>query len=253
VEELARSLGDVVGEIWRRAVSVQPLPSAGSIVAIGLLGVVLVVAQPLWPVTRLLVTVAHEGGHAVAAVLTGRRLQGIRVHRDTSGLTLSRGRPRGAGMVATLLGGYLGPAVAGVGAAALLATGRSLGVLWLLVAVGVWLLLQVRNAYGFAVLLLGGAGIAAISWWLPPAAQSSLAYLITWVLLVAAPKPVFELARQRRAGAARDSDVDQLATLTRVPGVVWMTVLLLLSATALLAGFVLLLPDLATQLAATFG
>ena len=37
------------------------------------------------------VTIAHEGGHAVAALLTGRRLRGIRLHSDTSGLTLSAG------------------------------------------------------------------------------------------------------------------------------------------------------------------
>lgn len=247
-----RSIGAVLAEIWRRAIAAQPLPSASAIVSIGLLGVALVVLRPLWPVTRLLVTVAHEGGHAVAAVLTGRQLEGIRVHRDTSGLTLSRGRPRGPGMVLTLLGGYLGPVVAGVGAAALLATGRSLGVLWLLVAVGVWLLLQMRNAYGFVVLLLGGAAIAAVSWWFPPTAQSSAAYLITWVLLLAAPKPVLELARQRRTGRARDSDADQLATLTRIPAPVWMFLLLVLGVGGLVAGFALLLPDLAAHLAATF-
>ena len=43
----------------------------------------------------------HEAGHALTAVLTGRRLTGIRLHSDTSGLTLSTGRPSGPGMVAT--------------------------------------------------------------------------------------------------------------------------------------------------------
>ncbi|MDO3398399.1 M50 family metallopeptidase, partial [Nocardioides sp. SOB44] len=64
------------------------------------------------------------GGPAVVGVLVGRRLLGIRLHSDTSGVTLSRGRPRGPGMVAMLAAGYLAPAVVGLGAALLLADGR---------------------------------------------------------------------------------------------------------------------------------
>jgi len=40
-----------------------------------------------WRVTRGVVTIAHEGGHALVAVLSGRGLTGIRLHADTSGVT----------------------------------------------------------------------------------------------------------------------------------------------------------------------
>lgn len=43
-----------------------------------------------WRLVRILTTVVHEAGHAVVAMLVGRRLQGIRLHSDTSGLTVSR-------------------------------------------------------------------------------------------------------------------------------------------------------------------
>ena len=59
----------------------------------------LVLSRVAWPYTRMLVTITHEGGHAVAALLAGRRLQGIRLHSDTSGLTVSSGRPSGPGTV----------------------------------------------------------------------------------------------------------------------------------------------------------
>jgi len=252
VAALTVSAARVLAEVWRRATSVQPIPPLPVIGAIAVLGAFLVLARPCWPVTRLVITVAHEGGHAVAAVLTGRRLHGIRVHRDTSGVTLSRGRPRGVGMVVTLLGGYLGPAAAGVAAAAVLAAGYSLGLLWLAVLVGLWLLLQIRNAYGVLVVAGGGAALAATSWWLPSVVASSLAYLFTWVLLLAAPKPVLELARSRRGGAS-GSDVDQLAALTWVPAVLWIALLFILSCAGLVAGAWLLAPTLVHQFAAAFG
>ena len=74
----------------------------------------------------------HEAGHALVAVLVGRQLQAIRLHSDTSGLTVSRGKPRGPGMVAMLAAGYLAPALLGLLAAVMLGAGRSVGLLWLL-------------------------------------------------------------------------------------------------------------------------
>lgn len=210
------------------------------VVAVALVAVVLVVLPRSWTLTRHVVTISHEGGHALVAVLTGRRLMGIRLHADTSGVTLSRGKPRGPGMVAMLAAGYLSPAVAGLGAALLLTSGYSLALLWL--AVG-WLglmLLQIRNAYGLLVLVVCGAGAALASWYLPGSTVSLIAYLLTCVLLVAAPKPVLELMAQRRRGGAHGSDVDQLRRLTRIPAVLWEVLFLVANLAGLVAGGVLL-------------
>src|SRR5215468_8017921 len=97
---------------------------------------------------RNFITIAHEGGHALAAVLTGRRLAGIRLHSDTSGLTLSRGRPSGFGMVITGLAGYTTPPLLGMGAAALLAIGRITLLLWLTVILLAAMLIMIRNVFG---------------------------------------------------------------------------------------------------------
>ena len=43
---------------------------------------------------------------------TGRRLAGIRLHSDTSGLTVSRGKPTGIGMILTAAAGYTAPSAA---------------------------------------------------------------------------------------------------------------------------------------------
>lgn len=189
-----------------------------------------------------MVTISHEGGHALVAVLTGRRLMGIRLHADTSGVTLSRGKPTGPGMVAMLAAGYLAPAVAGLGAALLLASGHSLALLWLAVGWLSLMLLQIRNAYGVLVLLVCGIAAGLASWYLSGATLSLLAYLVTWLLLLAAPKPVLELMRQRQ-GRARGSDVDQLARLTRIPALIWESVFLLANLAGLVVGVAVLLPS----------
>lgn len=73
---------------------------------IGLLALVLVNYGTSWRLLRNVVTIAHEGGHALVALLSGRKLNGIRLHSDTSGLTVSTGRASGPGMVFTLFAGY---------------------------------------------------------------------------------------------------------------------------------------------------
>jgi hypothetical protein len=233
----------VLREIWDRATSTQPVPEVELVVLTGLVALVLVLTPATWPHVRLGVTVVHEAGHALVAVLVGRRLRSIRLHSDTSGLTVSRGKPRGPGVVAMLAAGYLAPALLGLGAALLLTAGHSVGLLWLLVLLTAAMVLWVRNGYGLLVLLAGGAGVLAVTWYADGAVQSVAAYLIAWLLLLAAPRPLVELLRAgRRRG--RTSDPDQLATLTRVPAVLWILLLLAANLAGLVVGVSTLAPEL---------
>ncbi|WP_372733845.1 M50 family metallopeptidase [Nocardioides sp.] len=204
----------------------------------------LLVLHPFsWQRVRLGITVVHEAGHALVALLVGRRLSGIRLHSDTSGLTVSRGRPTGLGMVAMLAAGYLAPALLGLLAAVLLAHGRGVGLLWLLVLLLAVLLVWVRNGYGLVVLLAGAGGLFALTWWGSAQAQSIAAYEVAWLLLLAAPRPLLELLGRGRRGR-RTSDPDQLAALTHIPAVLWTLVLLAANAAGLIVGVALLAPDL---------
>lgn len=247
-------------ELWRRATAEQPAPSPVLVALTALLALVLVVQPAAWRWTRILVTITHEGGHATAALLTGRRLRGIRLHSDTSGVTLSSGRPSGPGMVVMLMAGYLGPAVVGLGAVGLLLAGHGLGLLWLLVALLGVMLVQIRNFFGAIALLGVGVALGLVSWFLPPEQQAVIAYLLTWVLLVAAPKPVLELIAQRRRLRSRpraaaygpQSDVDQLVALTRTPAWAWLGLFLVANSAGLALGATLLLPALMDLVTAPF-
>ncbi len=234
---------DAWSRVWADLGSRQPLPGATTVLLLGAVAAVLVFWPLTWPRVRLGVTLVHEAGHALVALLVGRRLQGIRLHSDTSGVTLSRGRPRGPGMVAMLAAGYLAPAALGLGAALLLADGRALLLLWSLVVMLVGVLLWIRNAFGLLVVLVVGTAVALVTWYAGARTQTAAALLVTWLLLLAAPRPLVELLVAGRAGR-RGSDPDQLARLTRVPSVVWTLLLLLASLSGLVVGVATLAPDL---------
>jgi len=229
---------ELIAELWRRAVATQPVPTAQISAILAVVALAAVVLA--WRVVRTLVTICHEGGHALVAVLVGRRLTGIRLHSDTSGLTLSRGRPTGPGMVATLLAGYPGAAIVGLGLAALAGTGHAAAVLWLLVLLAALMLVWIRNLYGLLVLLVAGAAVALASWYSPPTVLGWIATGLAWLLLFAAPRPVLELFRSRSG----TSDAAQLAALTHLHRYGWCLLWLLFTLAALVTGALWMVPGL---------
>ncbi len=216
--------------------AVSPPPALGVVLATAVLALVLTATPSVWRHTRHLVTIAHEGAHGVAALISGRRLAGIRLHSDTSGLTVSRGRSTGPGMVLTAFAGYVGPALIGLGAAHLLAAGHGVGVLWALLVLLALLLLQIRNFFGLWSVLVAGSVLVVVTRWADADLQLVVAYAVTWFLLVAAPRAVVELQRHRRARPGGSSDADTLARLTGVPGLVWVGVFWLVTVACLLLG-----------------
>src|SRR6478672_11833845 len=135
-----------------------------------------------------------------------------------------------------LVAGYTAPGLFGLGAAWLLGSGHAVGLLWILLVLLALLLVQIRNWFGLWSVLLTGAVVFAVSWWLPTRGQSAFAYLVTWFLLVAAPRPVLELQGLRRRSRTRDSDADQLGRLTSLPGVVWVGAFLAVTVGSLVVG-----------------
>jgi hypothetical protein len=209
--------------------------------------VVLTGERTTWHVLRFVVTIAHEGGHALAAVLVRRELAGIQLHSDTSGVTLSRGKPDGPGMVLTAAAGYPAPSLLGVGAAALIGLDQVRILLWVTVGLLLILLVQIRNVFGVVTVVGTGAAAVAVITWGSPRAALGFACAVTWLLLVGGLRAVLELQRSRRAQARShsrgtlQSDADQLAWLSHLPGLVWVVLFFLLSSAALIAGGYLML------------
>lgn len=218
-------------ETWQSVTTPQPVPDTVVVVVTAAVVLVALVVPQLWHLTRHALTIVHEAGHAAVAVLVGRRLSGIRVHSDTSGLTVSVGKPRGPGMVATAAAGYPAPALLGLGAAWLLSEGYAVALLWLLVVVVALVLVQIRNWYGLWSVLVSAAVLVGVTVWGSAVVQSTFAYLVTWFFLLGAPRAVLEMQsgrrRVRRRGGSDVSDAGMLGRLTHLPGLFWVGVLLL--------------------------
>lgn len=227
---------NLIGELWRRALATQPAPTAGVIAVIALVALAAVLVA--WPAVRTIVTVCHEAGHAMVAMLVGRKLGGIRVHSDTSGLTVTRGRPSGPGMVATLFAGYPSASLVGLGAAWLAGAGYAAGLLWLLVVLLALMLLKIRNIYGALVVLGIGVVVGVASWYASPVVLGWIAHGVAWLLLLAGPRPVIELLLSHAPG----SDAAQLARITHLPKLVWCLAWLGITVGALMVGVSWLLP-----------
>jgi len=210
-----------------------------AVLVAGLLALLAVGWPASWRLTRGVVTIAHEGGHAVAAVVTGRGVRGIRLHADSSGVTTSSGRAGGIGLVLTFLGGYPAPAALGLAGALLVATGRATVWLWVAVVLLAVTLTQVRNAFGLVSVLATGTLVGAVAWWGDPDLQAGFAAALAWFLLFGGLRAVRELQRGRRRVPARlggESDADALARLTGVPGGMWAGLFWLVGTVAVITG-----------------
>lgn len=197
----------------------------------------LVVVPPVWSVLRHLVTLVHEAGHAAVAVATGRRLTAITLHSDTSGLTVSSGRPRGPGMMATAAAGYLAPAALGLLAILLVEAGHTPWALYASLATLAAMLVFIRNRFGLLVVALAGAAVGLLIWRAPVSTQDLAASTFAWFLLVAAPRATIDLWAHRRRARTRTTDADVLARITFLPAAVW-NLLFVLVTTGALAGAV---------------
>ncbi|GAA3152798.1 M50 family metallopeptidase [Streptomyces echinatus] len=223
-------------DLWDRLTGSQPDPDLWVVLATAAAALAVVVPHPLWRISRNAITIAHEGGHGLTALLTGRQLTGIRLHSDTSGLTVSRGKPYGLGMILTAAAGYTAPSLLGLGGAALLAAGRITLLLWVATALLVVMLVMIRNAYGVLTVVLAGGAFLLVSWLTGPQVQAAFAYAVVWFLLLGGVRPPFELQAKRSRGGAGDSDADQLSRLTHVPAGLWLFLFHAVSLCSLIGG-----------------
>ncbi|XHM63260.1 M50 family metallopeptidase [Streptomyces nigra] len=225
-----------LASLWDEVSGTQTDPDLWVVIATLVAALAVVVTPGAWRLARNAITIAHEGGHGLVALLTGRALTGIRLHSDTSGLTVSRGKPYGLGMILTAAAGCTAPPLLGLGGAALLSAGRITLLLWLATLLLLAMLVMIRNAYGALTVFLTGGTFVVVSWLAGPQVQAAFAYAVVWFLLVGGVPPAFELQAKRSRGGAGDSDADQLSRLTHVPAGLWLFLFHAVSLCSLLGG-----------------
>jgi hypothetical protein len=225
-----------INGFWNDLLGAQPDPPGLLVLITAVIALAVVALRPVWRIARNAITIAHEGGHALIALLTGRKLRGIRLEFDTSGLTLSAGRPSGPGMVLTLMAGYIAPSLVGLAGAWILGGNRITLLLWLTVVLLLLMLINIRNLFGVVSVLITGLIVFAVSWYASPQVQAAFAYTGVWFLLIGGVRPVSELQRLRRRGRMPDSDADQLGRLTHTGALFWVGLFYLVTLGVLVVG-----------------
>jgi len=204
------------------------LPGAVSVM-IGVAALGAVTLPGAWPMTRHVGLIAHEGAHAVMGSSLGHRVIAMRLQRDGNGGTVIAGiTDRGSGIAVGLIG-YLGPSLAGLGAAKLIGTGHIVAVLWLELLALAILLPLLRTAFGVISVLGTGGLLFLLARSAPLGAQTVTAYATAWYLLLAGVRMVLE------DGSGAD-DAGKLRGLTRIPPGFWSRLWLLGAVTTLAIG-----------------
>ncbi|MDO4254309.1 MAG: M50 family metallopeptidase [Kocuria sp.] len=192
-----------------------------ALLAVGVV-VATILVPPAWHAARNVVTVVHEMGHVGAALLCGRRVQGIRLHTDTSGLAITRGSPRGPGMLLTALAGYPAPGVVGAALTWAAVSGRAGAALMLLVAVLVAALLLVRNLWGLLVVLGSLIGAGLVLWRGEEQAVTPLVLVLGLFLAVGSVRAAWDLCAAHLRGDASQSDAVSAAQASLLPAAAWL-------------------------------
>lgn len=132
--------------------------------------------KPVWTVVRYSPTVIHEMGHVIMATLTFRKVHGVKVETDTSGVTISSGKPRSIGSFLTTIAGYPAPSLLAAGMTYLLVSGYAGAALTLYHILIMFALLLCRNAWGFVSCIITILMTVGISWWNNP-------YAVSWAVV----------------------------------------------------------------------
>lgn len=208
-----------------------------------------VVAVPhIWRFLRQASTIIHEMGHVLAAWATGRRVSGIKLHTDTSGVTVSAGKPRGFGMLITTLAGYPAPGLMAVLMASLASaghTGAALTVYQVIVALA---LVLSRNLVGIVSCAVSLVATGLIWWHNDPTIVAHTVVALAVFYGIAGVRGSVDLMRVHIAPLkakktspqnlpelrekARSTDAGQASTawlLLPFPAVAWLSIFTLIS------------------------
>lgn len=198
-------------------------PSALAIVICVLATVALCITPPTWRHTRHVATVVHEMGHVFTAWLFGRKIAGIKLHSDTSGLTISQGKPRGIGVLATFLSGYPAPSLAGTAMIWAVFTGWSGVGLTLLVVLLFWAFWLTSNAFGFLVVIPALAVTCYVWAHNDPTTSATFVLAVGMFLVIAGLRCVGDLWRLHQAPDQDSSTTDaaMAAQHSLFPATLW--------------------------------
>lgn len=211
--------------------AVNAVPIVGQPVAYGAGFIALVIVGLSRTVGQYFSTLAHEGGHVIYALFTGRQNIRYNIDDNTEGATTHDG----SYAILIYLVGYPAGALLGLGGAALIAAGNTWAFLAVLVIFSALHLFVAKGGLAIVIPAVVIAGVFAAALRGSEALQAGLATGAAWFLLLGATYDAFALPTD--AG-----DAMNLARRTVViPGFVWKLIWIAIAVVSLYAGGRLLL------------
>jgi hypothetical protein len=187
--------------------------SAAAAMLIGLAALAVTMIGAFWRIVRHGAVIAHEGGHAAVSAMMGRKVDGIKLNGNATGLTTAASGIW-PGTVLFFFAGYLGPSLFGIAAAKMIELGHIVQVLWIALFLLALMLIAVRTKFGvFSVAVAGGLVFLVVRY-TPMSVQVVAAYAITWLLVLSGLRMVLD----HGTGAM---DADDLRKRTFVPKFIW--------------------------------
>ncbi|WP_157983873.1 M50 family metallopeptidase [Nesterenkonia muleiensis] len=218
---------------------VEASPDPAMVAATAGLVLVLTAVPAVWRISRQASTIIHEMGHVLAAWLSGRRVSGIKLHTDTSGVTVSRGKTSGPGLLITFLAGYPAPGLLAVGLVWLATAGHSGAALTVYVAVLLLALLLSRNVVGVLSCLMAALASGFIWWRNDPEVVGYTVVALGVFYALAGVRGTLDVCRVhlsrgggRSRAAVAATDASQAARAWRglpLPAALWLIFFLLIS------------------------
>jgi hypothetical protein len=195
----------------------------------GLVALILVVFTDTW--AESLVTVAHEGGHAFVALLTGREVLSLRVNETTGGGVTRHSGGWGVGRIFISLAGYLTPPLLGLAGATLVLAGKSWSVLWASIVLLVGAFVHARDNFTCTVIVLAAVGIGWAAVEGSPPVQGFVAVVLAWWMLFGGVRQL-----QGMGLGVSGSDAANLSRFTWIPAILWVALFWFVALLCLLVG-----------------
>jgi Peptidase M50B-like len=226
------TLGRVNSDVIGSSVQGEPVVYISGFVVL----VLLAFARP-W--VESLVTVAHEGGHMVVAILTGNPVANwhlVETENNNSGsggaTSLPPGWSPGLSSILIAVAGYLTPPLVGLAGVALVLNGKAWSVLLASAVLLLAAFLKAKDLFSIVVVLAFAAGIGWVVFAGSPGLQAAVAVGLVWLMLVGG---VTSLQGQGW-GSDKSTDAGQLARATWIPAFLWVSLFGFVAIAALWVG-----------------
>ena len=193
-----------------------------------------VLAVPMYFAAKYVDVLAHEGGHALLAVLLFRLVKGIDIKPNGEGATVHENAMWPFGILISAFG-YLGPSLFGLLAAWLLLHDPAATVLWGSIAFLAVMLLATRGFLGPLLIICLMVALYQIVTKAEPSLVALTAHVWTWLLLISGVQTMLLFMRERTYNV-KGNDTEALRRATLLPQYLWGVILLIGTIAALAYG-----------------